>query len=74
VLAQFTQDPFDDSRDLGPQAAAALAEQLRPTHPHVAEMALAATHGGGLGGCDTDLEFELALEVLLDGLERLKDR
>jgi AcrR family transcriptional regulator len=73
-LLGFTQDPFDDSPDLGPEAASALAEQLGPTHPHVAEMALAATHGGGLGGCDTDLEFALALDVLLDGLERLKDR
>jgi AcrR family transcriptional regulator len=71
-LLGFTQDPFDDSEDPGPQAAAALAEQIRPTHPYVAEMALAATHGGGLGGCDTDLEFELALDVILDGLERLK--
>ena len=35
-------------------------------------MALAATHSGGLGGCDTDAEFELALDVILDGLERLK--
>jgi AcrR family transcriptional regulator len=72
-LLGFTQDPFDDSADPGPEAAAALAEQLGPTHPHVAEMALAATHGGGLGGCDTDFEFELALDVILDGLERLKD-
>jgi AcrR family transcriptional regulator len=72
-LLGFTQDPFDDSADRGPEAAAALAEQLGPTHPHVAEMALAATHGGGLGGCDTDFEFELALDVILDGLERLKD-
>ena len=72
-LLGFTQDPFDDSTDVGPEAAAAMAEQLRPTHPHVAEMALAATHGGGLGGCDTNLEFELALDVLIDGLERLKD-
>ena len=49
-LLGFTQDPFDDSADPGPEAAAAVAEHLRATHPHVAEMALAATHGGGLGG------------------------
>jgi len=68
----FAQDPFDDSADLPPESAAALAEQLGPTHPYVVEMALAATHSGGLGGCDTDAEFELALDVILDGLERLK--
>jgi AcrR family transcriptional regulator len=73
-LLGFTQDPFDDSADLAPEAAAALAEQLGPILPNVAEMALAATHGGGLGGCDTNVEFALALDVLLDGLERLKDR
>ena len=73
-LLGFTQDPFDDSSDLAPEVASALAEQLRPTHPHVAEMALAATHGGGLGGCDTDVEFALALNVILDGLEGLKAR
>jgi hypothetical protein len=27
---------------------------------------------GGLGGCDTNFEFELALDVILDGLERLR--
>jgi hypothetical protein len=36
-------------------------------------MALAVTHEGGLGGCDTDLEFEFSLDVILEGLERLKD-
>lgn len=70
-LVGFTRELFDDSPDLDPAAAAAIAAQLGLTHPHVAEMALAATHEGGLGGCDTDLEFELALDVMLDGLERL---
>ena len=29
---------------------------------------------GGLGGCDTDLEFSWSLEVILDGLDRLRDQ
>jgi hypothetical protein len=49
-----------------------MAEQLRLTLPHVAEMALAATHEGGLGGCDTGLEFVFSVDVILDGLERLR--
>ena len=69
----FTQELFDDSPDLDPEAAAALAEQIGATLPYVAEMALAATHEGGLGGCDTDVEFEFSLDVILDGLERLRD-
>ena len=72
-LLGFTQDLFDDSPDLDPAAAAALAGQLAATHPYVAEMALAVTHEGGLGGCDTDLEFEFSLDAMLDSLERLKD-
>jgi AcrR family transcriptional regulator len=71
-LLGFTRELFDDSPDLDAETAQAMADQLRPTHPHVAEMALAATHDGGLGGCDTDFEFEFALDVLLDGLERLQ--
>lgn len=70
----FTQDLFDDSPDLGPEEAAALAEQIGGAFPHVAEMAMAVTHEGGLGGCDDDFEFELGLAVILDGLEELHRR
>jgi hypothetical protein len=38
----------------------------------VAENALAATHGDGLGRCDTDFEFVFSLDAILDGLERLR--
>jgi AcrR family transcriptional regulator len=69
----FTQELFDDSADVSPEAAAAMAEAIGATHPFVAEMALATTHEGGLGGCDTDVEFEFSLDVILDGLERLRD-
>lgn len=70
---EFTRELFDDSPDIRAEAAAAFAEQLRPTMPWVAEMALAASHDGGLGGCDTNLEFAFSLDVILDGLERLRD-
>lgn len=71
-LLGFTRELFDDSPDLDPEAATTMAQQLGTTYPHVAEMALGATHDGGLGGCDTNFEFELALDVILDGLERLR--
>jgi hypothetical protein len=35
-------------------------------------MALAVTHGGALGRCDDDTEFEFALDFILDGLARLQ--
>jgi AcrR family transcriptional regulator len=68
----FTQDLFDDSGDLEPEAAAALASQLGASHPYAVEMALAVTHGGALGGCDDDAEFEFALDFILDGLARIQ--
>jgi AcrR family transcriptional regulator len=71
-LLGFTRELFDDSPDLDAETAQAMAEQLGSTYPHVAEMALGAMHDGGLGGCDTNFEFELALDVILDGLERLR--
>jgi AcrR family transcriptional regulator len=73
-LLGFTQDLYDDSGDPDPAATAALVEQLAGTYPHVVEMALAVSHDGGLGGCDDDVEFEVALDLILDGLERLRDR
>jgi AcrR family transcriptional regulator len=69
----FTQDLYDDSPDLDPAAAAILAEQVAGRFPHVAEMAMAVTHDGGLGGCDDDVEFAIGLDLILDGLERLRD-
>jgi AcrR family transcriptional regulator len=66
----FTQDLFDDKGEMGPEEAAALADQLGKAYPHLAQLALSVTHEGGLGGCDDDFEFELALDVILDGLER----
>ena len=71
-LLGFTQALFDDSGDLEPEAAAALASELGASHPYVAEMALAVTHAGTLGRCDDDAEFEFALDFVLDGLARLQ--
>ncbi|MCW6006568.1 TetR/AcrR family transcriptional regulator C-terminal domain-containing protein [Micromonospora sp. CPCC 205371] len=68
----FTQDLFDDSGDLEPEAAASLASALGQSHPYAVEMALAVTHAGTLGPCDDDAEFEFALEFILDGLARLQ--
>jgi AcrR family transcriptional regulator len=70
-LLGFTQALFDDSGDLEPEAATALASALGASHPYVVEMALAVTHGGALGRCDDDAEFTFALDFILDGLARL---
>ena len=41
--------------------------------PYMIEMAMAVSHEGGLGGCDDDVEFAFALDLILDGLERRRD-
>ena len=56
----YAREAWDDSGELEPEAAAALAEQLGASHPHVVEMALAVTHRGALGRCDDDAEFDFA--------------
>jgi AcrR family transcriptional regulator len=66
----FTQELFDDSRELTPAMAEMLARELATRYPYAAEMALAVTHNGGLGGCDDDMEFEFGLDLILDGFER----
>jgi AcrR family transcriptional regulator len=71
-LLGFTQTLFDDdSGDLDPETAAELESRLGATHPYAVEMALAVTHSGALGPCDDDAEFALALDFILDGLDRL---
>jgi AcrR family transcriptional regulator len=71
-LLGFTRDLFDDSGDLDAEAATRLTNALGATHPYVVEMALAVTHTGALGPCDDDVEFEVVLDFLLDGLDRLR--
>jgi len=68
----FTQDPFNDTTDARPDAAtaAAIAQALSVDYPNVGKLAAAATHDGGLGGCDDDFEFAFGLDLILDGLER----
>jgi len=68
----FTQDLFDDSPDVDPVALTAMATALAESHPYVSEMALGVTHDGGLGGCDDDVEFAFGLDLILDGLDRLR--
>lgn len=49
---------------------------LAERYPYIAELA-AASHDGDSavgGGCDDQFEFEFALDLLLDGFERLRDQ
>jgi len=67
----FTQAVFDDSVDPDAEAAS-LPDEFVAAFPYAAEMALAVAHGGALGPCDDDGEFEFGLDFILDGLNRLR--
>jgi AcrR family transcriptional regulator len=72
LMLGFTRELFDDSADADPQAAPSLPAEFAAAFPYAAEMALAVAHGGALGPCDDDGEFEFALDFVLDGLDRLR--
>jgi AcrR family transcriptional regulator len=70
----FNQDLFDDSAAvrIDPELAARMAREMADKYPYIAELALAVSHEGGLGGCDDEVEFAFGFDLILDGLERLR--
>ncbi len=68
------QDDASQQQPLSPEAQAALAREFAMSYPNILAITMAAT-GGDLsrvgGGCDEQFEFEFALDLLLDGAERL---
>jgi AcrR family transcriptional regulator len=73
----FTQELFNDSRSVDPAMQEVMMRELGPRFPNVLAIAMAASHEGEsvVGpGCDDQYEFEFALDLLLDGFERLLQR
>jgi AcrR family transcriptional regulator len=72
----FSQDLFDDKSEPvpDPDALQAISTQMAAAYPNIAELALAVRHEGGLGGCDDDVEFRFGIDLIIDGLERLRER
>jgi AcrR family transcriptional regulator len=70
----FNQELFDAPGETGeqPQITALAASQMAAAYPYIAELSAAVSHEGGLGGCDDDVEFAFGLDLILDGLERLR--
>jgi AcrR family transcriptional regulator len=68
----FTRDLFAESAGADPEAALSLPAGLAVAFPYAAEMAVAVAHGGALGPCDDDVEFDVGLGFILDGLDRLR--
>ncbi|MCL6732512.1 TetR/AcrR family transcriptional regulator C-terminal domain-containing protein [Streptomyces neyagawaensis] len=78
-LLGFSQELFEDTpsrpgADREPDPDAMSPEAMAARYPHVAALAMAVTHDTDSvvgSGCDDQFEFEFALDLTLDGLERL---
>jgi AcrR family transcriptional regulator len=75
-LLGFTQELFDDTADADPEMEAAMLREFAGKYPYITELVTAITHDeeSVVGqGCDDQFEFEFALDLMLDGLGRLRD-
>lgn len=72
----FTQEMYDDSTAPDDEALAILLDQVADDYPHIAAMVKGITHDAEttLGWCDDQFEFEFGLDLMLDGLERLREK
>jgi AcrR family transcriptional regulator len=76
-LYGFTQEIFDHSQGLDPATQTMLVREMAGRYPHIAEMVKTVYHDDAsvVGrGCDDQFEFEFALDLLLDGLERRRQQ
>ncbi len=73
----FSQELFNDQTDTDPQMEAEMFAAMSATYPSISELYLAVSHDDAsvVGpGCDDQFEFEFALDLMLEGLQRHKDR
>jgi AcrR family transcriptional regulator len=71
----FSQELFDDTPEDPPAVQAIQMRWMAERYPHISEMVAAISHDDAsvVGmGCDDQFEFEFALDLMLDGLERLR--
>jgi AcrR family transcriptional regulator len=79
----FTQELFNDSRGqkpaapvgIQPEERAAMLDRMAVTYANIAAIASSMTHDHGsvvAQGCDDQFEFEFALDLVLDGFDRLR--
>jgi AcrR family transcriptional regulator len=72
----FTQELFDPGDGAGDADAAALPEGMAEQLPHLVGMMMEVAHDdpdSTLGWCDDQTEFEFGLDLVLDGLDRLRE-
>jgi AcrR family transcriptional regulator len=73
----FTQELFVSGNDeVPPEMTSVMLQQLAMQYPNLGRLVQAVFHdtGSTLGsGCDDQFEFEFALDLLLDGLDRMRE-
>ncbi|MEV4757312.1 TetR/AcrR family transcriptional regulator C-terminal domain-containing protein [Micromonospora sp. NPDC049559] len=72
----FSQELFDPGGAPTGDEAAGLMAQLAERFPHLVGMLAEVAHDdpdSTLGWCDDQTEFEFGLDLILDGLDRLRD-
>ena len=70
----FTQELFNDQTDEEQPFQPEMLEALSTAYPSIYELYQAVNHDAGTvvgPGCDDQFEFEFALDLMLDGIERL---
>ncbi|HWD42289.1 MAG TPA: TetR/AcrR family transcriptional regulator C-terminal domain-containing protein [Actinomycetota bacterium] len=73
----FTQELFDDLPGVDPAMQAAMPPEMAQRYPYITELVMAVYHDEASvvgSGCDDQFEFEFALDLLLDGIERLRQQ
>ena len=71
----FSRELFDPSEGADADMDAASIEQMAAQFPHLAGMVAEIAHDdpdSTLGWCDDQTEFEFGLDLILDGLDRLR--
>jgi AcrR family transcriptional regulator len=72
----FTQEVFNDTADVDPEIEADMWGAMADTYPFIFEIFTKISHDDAstVGpGCDDQFEFEFALDLMLDGLERRRN-
>jgi hypothetical protein len=74
----FTQELFEpDNEADGDEDVTVLLEQMADQFPYLTEMMMEVSHDdpdSTLGWCDDQFEFEFGLDLILDGLDRLRQK
>jgi len=73
----FTQELFEDSPSVDPETQATMPPEMAQRYPYITELIMAVYHDEAsvVGpGCDDQYEFEFALDLLLDGIEQLRQQ